>query len=142
LRDEPPLSPRIPIVATHIPGEKVFTDNLKDGNAHGALGNYSYAPYQVHWMTPREYLNKVDRYFTCFANDERMQSIFNGMEELIRGIKTQKFAPVMLNPHECRTITENYQVYEHEGRHRALCADLLKISKIPVAIFHPLPMLL
>lgn len=116
-------------------GRKVFTDNLKDINAHGALGGYTYQPYAIKWMSPRQYLDQVDPHFKRHNDEDSMPWIYNEMAALIEGKSSgPKFSPLMMRPHDRHTVCDSYSVLAHEGRHRALAAERLGIAILPVAL--------
>ncbi|MBA3817111.1 MAG: hypothetical protein H0X29_11460 [Parachlamydiaceae bacterium] len=113
----------------------VFTSSLKDNEAIGALCDFSYKNYYIEWMSPREYLDRVDPCFKRHKDEESIPWISDRMQELIQGdFVSPKFSPLMMNPKSRGHITENYFILDHEGRHRALVADRLGVSEIPVAI--------
>lgn len=115
---------------------KVFTDNLNDHDAIGALSGFSPKRYTVEWMSPRSYLNRVDPCFKRHSDEESIPWITEQMIKLIESDSEEcsKFSPLMMDPKQKYHITENYYVLFHEGRHRALVAERLGINKIPVAI--------
>lgn len=113
---------------------QVFTGNLHDPKAVGALGDYFYRNYQVTWMSPDTYLSRVDPAFHRHPDEESMPWLLNEMARRINGEALERFAPLMMDPSSKSVQTNGYQILEHEGRHRALAAKLLNIPLVPVAI--------
>lgn len=109
---------------------QIFTDKLE---GIGALGSYSTREYRVVWMSPDAFLG-VDPYFKRYLDEESMPWLLDKMIEIGEGKSQERMAPLMKNPAITIDVKPGYQIIEHEGRHRALAAKLLKITKIPVAI--------
>ena len=77
----------------------VFTDNLDDRGAIGALCGFSSKRYSVKWMSPRQFLHEVDPYFKRHADEESMPWLLSQMKELIHDKqKGPKFSPLMMMP--------------------------------------------
>lgn len=115
----------------------VFTSNLKDTTAIGTLGDFTYRNYQIEWMSPGEYLARVDPYFKRHKDEESMPWIAMEMQKRLDGDASgPKFAPLMMNTKVKWHIVENYYFLDHEGRHRALTAKRLGIPMVPVAILN------
>lgn len=115
---------------------KVFSGNLRDLSAIGTIGDFDSQRYSLEWMSPREYLNRVDPFFKRHTNEESMPWIAEKMIDLVYERGTTKFSPLMMNPHVKSHIAEDYYILDHEGRHRALVAERLGLHEIPVAIRH------
>lgn len=119
----------------HSFSRQVFTSRLEESDSIGWLCGYANTKrYDVQWMSPKRYLEQVDRYFYRHADEESLPWLLDKMVALTKGVGDKKFAPLMMNPRNKRTIVEGYELCAHEGRHRALAASFLKIPEIPVAI--------
>lgn len=115
--------------------EVIFTDDLRNEKAIGALCGYSIpGRYEVRWMSPGYYLSSVDKHFSRHLDEDSMPWITKQMIALSEGKKSVKFAPLMMDESQKSQIKDDYYVMEHEGRHRALAAKKLGVPRVPVAV--------
>jgi hypothetical protein len=113
----------------------VFTVDLKNTVAHGAMPIYLDRKWRIKWMSPDDYLRQVDLWFQRHPDEKNLSWILNEMASLANGYKKGvKFAPLMMDPNCKSRICEGYSILDHEGRHRAFAARLLGLPEIPVAI--------
>ncbi len=78
------------------------------------------------WMKPSEFLEKASKikYETSVQIDKITNSLANKMRE------DKPIDPLLLD-----IDTVNCNIINHEGRHRAIAAEKLGISKVPVIIY-------